>query len=103
MFFFRITRIFISKVTGLQTQNSSGHASPNVAILAKLREEMLLLAERKQQSLASIGKLTLNRSLMTANNSDGLNGEDNSSMNILGASNGAAHSVNNGNIDRISL
>lgn len=47
------------QVTGLQTQNGSGHASPNVAILAKLREEMHLLAERKK-SFTPLGKLSLN-------------------------------------------
>ena len=46
-------------MTGLQTQNGSGHTSPNVAILAKLREEMNLLAERKK-SFTPLGKLTRN-------------------------------------------
>jgi len=52
-----------SEVTGLQTQNGSGHTSPNVAILAKLRTEMANLAERKKSCM---GKLTLNTSLMRA-------------------------------------
>ena len=49
------------QVTGLQTQNGSGHTSPNVAILAKLRMEMNSLADRKKSCM---GKLTLNTSLM---------------------------------------
>jgi len=47
-----------SEVTGLQT--GSGHTSPNVAILAKLRTEMHNLAERKKSCM---GKLTLKPSL----------------------------------------
>ena len=50
-------------MTGLQTQNGSGHTSPNVAILAKLREEMNLLAERKK-SFTPLGKLTRNTSAL---------------------------------------
>ena len=40
----------------MQSQNATGHTSPNVAILAKLREEMSLLSERKQ---CTLGKLSL--------------------------------------------
>ena len=57
----------IFQVTGLQTpRGSSSHTSPNVAILAKLRSEMKLLAECKK-TRAPIGKLTLNSSLMDPN------------------------------------
>ena len=60
--------VFVNfQVTGLQTpRGSSSHTSPNVAILAKLRSEMKLLAECKK-TRAPIGKLTLNSSLMDPN------------------------------------
>jgi hypothetical protein len=57
-------------VTALQTQSSSSHTSPNVAILAKLREEMLQLANMKK-NIAPIGKLTLNNSMMTPGENQG--------------------------------
>lgn len=49
-----------SEVTGLQTaRGAPSHTSPNVAILAKLRAEMKILAESKK-SRAPIGNLTRN-------------------------------------------
>ena len=55
-------------MTGLQTpRGTSSHTSPNVAILAKLRAEMKVLADYKK-SRAPIGKLTLNSSLMDPKN-----------------------------------
>ena len=61
-------------MTGLQTaRGAPSHTSPNVAILAKLRAEMKILAECKQ-SRAPIGNLTRNPilidpKLMTSSNS----------------------------------
>ena len=47
-------------MTGLQTaRGTPNHTSPNVAILAKLRAEMKILAECKK-SRAPIGNLTRN-------------------------------------------
>ena len=60
-------------MTGLQTANgSAGHASPNVAILAKLREEMNLLSKRKKSCIGQngLGKLTIQNCFPTNDSAD---------------------------------
>merc|ERR1712048_683986 len=81
-----------SEVTGLQTQNGSGHTSPNVAILAKLRTEMQNLAERKKSCM---GKLTLKSSSAIMMKTEKSHSSNNSDYQNASATNSNSLSLNN--------
>ena len=80
------------QVTGLQTQNGSGHTSPNVAILAKLRTEMHNLAERKKSCM---GKLTLKPSSSIMLKTEKSHSSNNSDYQSSSANNSNSISLNN--------